>query len=119
MENTLTIKEALSQGYKYCGKHVDGWQGLTHITDLTPEDFKFSEWHVISKDEQFFKFGKDEISELLAEQISESEADETGRDDDQIYNAIKAIDFSGTEELINEVLLKNGYYILTDIKLNK
>jgi hypothetical protein len=116
MSKEITITEALKEGYKFCGRQSEEWQSLTPIKDLSPIDFE-KPLFLADKKGDVFNFSKDLISEFLADVISGNEAEETGRDTDQIYNAIKEIDFSETELKIQEVL--NGFksYKLTDIKL--
>lgn len=117
MNTEMTIKEAISQGYDYCGKHANEWQSLTPIEDLKDIDIADGDLYLADKEGSTFKFGKDQIAELLSDVIGDNESQETGRDTEDIYDAIKAIDFSETEKLINDALSKHRSYKLTDIKL--
>ena len=112
---TITQKEAIKQGYTFCGVHANEWQCLTPIEDLEPIDFERGNLFLAEKKGTAFAFGKDQISELLADVISDNESDDSGRDDSEIYDGIKAIDFTETENKINEVLEKHLRYKLTDI----
>lgn len=112
----MTIEQALKEGYETCGKQHEEWQCLTDINDLEEEDLKEG-YFVAQKKPNYYVFSKESIAETLAELIDENYSQENGRDDDEIYNAIKGLDFSETEKMINEALQKYPYWYLTKIKL--
>jgi hypothetical protein len=116
---TITIKEALSEGYRLCGIQSNEFQCLSEIKNLTDEDLANSEndYYLADKHGDCYSFNKDEISELLAETISVNESEDTGRDTDEIYKAIKAINFKNTQLELDKVLSQFVTYKLTDIKL--
>lgn len=117
MSREMTIKQALEEGYTHCGQIRDEWQILTKIDELNPVDFEEGEWHVAEKEGRVYSYPKEQIAETLADIISTNESEESGRDDDDIYNAIMEIDFSSTQKLLDDVLKKFPHYFLTDIKL--
>lgn len=112
----MTITEALKEGYTFCGRPDQEWQSLTFINDLNPIDFE-QPLFLAEKKGTSYSFGKDEIAELLSDVIGDNESQDSGRDDEEIYNAIKEIDFSHTENQIQSVLDGFLRYKLTDIKL--
>jgi hypothetical protein len=116
MSKEMTVTEALKEGYEFCGRPAEEWQSLTPIHDLGPIDFE-QPLFLADKKGTAYSFGKDEIAELLSDVIGDNESQDSGRDDDEIYNAIKEIDFSHTEKQIQDVLDGFLRYKLTDIKL--
>jgi hypothetical protein len=116
----LSIKESLEQGYtKYCFTN-DGFQGLRDITDVDESDLARDDIRLIKK-ESYSPSGlsSKDIAELLAEHIECNHADDSGDDTEQVYDAIKELDFSEAENKITEALSKLRYYRATDIKLIK
>lgn len=113
----MTVDEALSEGYTHVGTNSTGWQALFPINDLTKIDLDDSDYYLASKTPSIFSFDKTQISELLADIISDNESNESGRDTDEIYDSIKSIDFSEAEAKISEVLKKHPSFKITNIKL--
>lgn len=119
MENKdqLTVKEALEQGYKYCGFSGREWQSLIPIEDLTDEDFAEDTYVLAGKEPRQYLTSNEVIADLIADTISNNEADESGRDDDEVYIGLKSLDYSGVVEMINNELEKHKYRTFTYIKL--
>lgn len=114
----LSIKEALEQGYtKYCF-NMDGFQGLKDIKDVFDEDLARSDIRLVEI-EPYSPAGISsvDIAELLAEHIECNHVDESQDDTEQVYDAIKKLDFTDAENRIAEALSKLHYYRATDIKL--
>jgi len=116
----LTVKEAIKQGYTLYGFGNREWQSTNDLHDDIFDEIEEDEWGDI------FLFEKKsnqpiitttEISEMLADHISENDADECGREDDCVYKAVDELDFSQTAEMINKELSKHKYWMITDIKL--
>jgi hypothetical protein len=110
----MTVSQALEEGYAFCGKGSKNWQCLTKIEDFDPSE---DDYYLAYKEGTVHTFNRKELSELLADVISSDEADNSGRDDDAVYDAISAIDFSYVHEQIQDVLNRFLTYELTDIKL--
>lgn len=113
----MTRKEAIEQGYEFCGRAKQEWQSVTNIKDLTEEDFKEEVWYLMDKKVQIHYVSKELVSEMLSEAIADSEAWETGRDDEEVYDALLKIDYSDITYEINQVMEKFPTYKLTDIEL--
>lgn len=113
----LTVKEALEQGYKYCGFAGKEWQMLISIEDLTEEDFNEDTYVLAGKEALSYVTSVESIADLIADSISDNEADESGRDDDEVYKGLKGLDYTGVVEMINKELKKHGYRTFTYIKL--
>lgn len=113
----LTVKQALEKGYEYYVYDSDGWQSLKDISDMEM-DFDRDDLVLVEKEARH-PFGLDAkyIAETLAEIISVNYSDETGCDTDDVYDAVKDLDLSGTEEIINEALSKINHYRSSGIKL--
>ena len=117
MKEEMTITEALEAGYTLCGRGDRRWECLTNIQDLDASDFLEDDYYLAYKEGTVHTFNRKGLSELLADVISSDEADNSGRDDDAVYDAISAIDFSYVHEQIQDVLNRFLTYELTDIKL--
>lgn len=113
----LTVKEALEQGYSKCTNVIDHWCHLTDITDLTDVDFENDTWWLAEKESRCYQISDDCLSDLLSDHIGCNEHDETGRDDEEVYNAIGSLDYSETTKMINEKLQEFKYYRLSSIEL--
>jgi hypothetical protein len=116
MNEEITIKEALQEGYTLCGKPNESWQCLLSIKDLNPIDIEEGLF-LANKKCIVETFSNERITEILADIVSDSVCSETGRDDDDIYNSIKKLDFTNVEKKIQGVLDKFPTYKLTNIKL--
>lgn len=114
---TKTVKQALEEGYEYYVYDSDGWQSLNYISD-GEMDFDRSDIVLIKK-ESVSPAGMDskQIAELIAEHLEVNHSDDTGDDTEQVYNAIKELDFSEVEKMIDEALSKIKYYTSSGIKL--
>lgn len=119
MEITLTIKEALEQGYTKVGTDTSVWQYLYDIEDLTAVDFEDkTKYFLAEKEAQYHLRETKDLAEMIADRISDDYADETGCDDvSDILEQIKAIDFSSVTQKINYVMTGYPYWNLTKIRL--
>ena len=113
----LTIKQAIYQGYTHCGNASKEWQSLQKISDIKEIDFKYQDFVLASKKPVTFIFNEMQIKELLVDVISDLEADETGRDDDNLYEALKSLDCSDLSKQVVAILNNNKTWQITDIKL--
>ncbi len=111
---TLTIKEALDQGYEYCGRNN---KLVTELNDLTEDDFKDTEWFLMDKTPKHHSIDHEGFIEQLAEIYSDEESEQSGRDDDTVYNDLKKLNLEESLNKINQVFENNPYYTLTEIKL--
>ena len=118
---TLTLKEAIEQGYTHCcyGHPSNGYQSLDDLSNITEQDVIESEIYLAGK--HTFKpagLTNEELKELIAEHIWVNHEDRTGDDTDTIYDAIKEIDFQDVSDRIEEVLKNhNTFRYITEIKL--
>lgn len=120
-QQTLTLKEALEQGYTYCcyGHPSNGYQSLYDLSTITQQDIEESEIYLAGK-HTFRPRGitNEELKELIAEDIWRNHEENTGDDTYTIYDAIKEIDFQDVADRIDKVLNKhNTFRYITEIKL--
>ena len=115
----LTLKEALEQGYTKCGTDASGWQHLYELSDLSSADFEGNtKYFLADKEAQYHLRNTNDLSEMIADRISDDYADETGCDDvNDILEEIKKIDFSSVCRRINNVMTRHPYWMLTKIQL--
>jgi len=118
MSNKLTVKEALEQGYVYFGKDQGEFQHLHNIEFVTDADFEFGPLMLAEKESYYTpSVSPEEVAETLADIVYSQCGDETGDDTDDVYDIIKALDFTDAAERINNALLNKKYYKLTNIQL--
>ena len=117
---TLTVKEALEQGYTKYGFSYKEWQTTN---DLHEDIFKEIEYcdmdHIVLfvKTTECPSISKELIAKVLPEYIGDNDSSEICREDDSVYKAVNEINFETTEMQINKVLEGFKYWRLTDIKL--
>lgn len=118
MNNKLTVKEALKQGYAYFGKDQGEFQHLHSIEVITEADFEDGPQMLAEKESYYSpSISPEEIAETLADIMSNQCGDETGDDTDDVYDTVKALDFTAAVNIINEALKHKKYYKLTTIQL--
>lgn len=118
MSNKLTVKEALEQGYVFFAQDKGEFQHLHRIDVIKDADFEFGPYMLAEKESYYTpSISSEEIAETLADIIYSQCGDETGDDTDDVYNIVKALDFTDAAERINNALVKKKYYKLTKIQL--
>lgn len=120
-EQTLTLQEAISQGYThFCFGHPsDGYQTIDRLSEITQLDIDQGVLYLADKN-TFAPSGIShvELKEMIAEHIWINHQDNTGDDTDTIYDAIKEIDFSDVVERIDKKLNEhNTFRWITNIRL--
>ena len=115
----LTVKEAIREGYTHYGIDGRDWQTVEDLGDI--EDNDFEEWDLIlfEKKSNCTSISNNELSDLLSDYIGEQDSENSGRDDDQVYDEIKNIDYTEIVNTINKSLEKYKYWSSTNIKLIK
>ena len=116
----LTVKEALEQGYTRCGYGNEEWQTALHIADLDSEDFNVvgrNRLMLMSKEHRAPSVTSSQISDLIADNVSEMHGNDTGDDTDSVYDLIKAMNFNEIVSDINATLSTYKYWDMTDIEL--
>lgn len=117
MKTELTRKEALEEGFTKCGYADREWQSVMNISDLIDDDFSDNIIILAHKESSCPSISKEDIIDLLAENISERHSDEFGDDTDGVYDIVRSIDFEPTAKMINEALSNYQYWMMTDITL--
>lgn len=113
--NKLTVKQALEQGYKTYLYPADGFQRGNVLGEDEP-DFK-KQPMLTEKEARHYSCNEESIKDILANQIDEWYAEETGDDDSIIYDLIMELDLSDIAERIDEKLKESSYYRQSDVKL--
>lgn len=120
MENTLTIKEAIEQGYEYYLYADTEWQTLKSIEDAKHEFLQMNHPIIFLASKEVkhpIGLSNEEIKETLADIISENYAHDTGCDTDEVYDLIKSLDFEDVIERIDTALQSINYRIESNIRL--
>lgn len=120
MEKKMTVQQALSEGYSKAIVFNEHSEGMV----LNIDEIDFSEKRqrniVLASKDPSNPMGltSEEIAELLGEHIDLAHYDETGHDtEDEVIEAIKAIDFTDASNKIKEALSGIFFYWATDIVL--
>lgn len=119
-DKKLTVAEATEQGYTMYGFESKEWQTTEDLHDEIFKEIKEDDWEdvvLFEKEPSQPTINATQIADLLAERISDDDAQECGREDDAVYNTIKAIDFNDLADEINAKLKQHEYWMLTNIKL--
>ena len=115
---TLTVKEAIKQGYTKYGISGEDWQIAEDLHDDVFDEVEDVDGIVLfEKHYSNPSVTNSQISDILSDIIGTNDSEETGRDDDQVYDAIKNIDYTEIVNTINKELEKHKYWMLTDIQL--
>lgn len=116
---TMTVKEAIEQGYEHYLVDGQEYGYLRDIGDFEDEDE--DDVFVLADKEYSHPKGlsNDEIQEMFAEHIWNNYCSETGCDTDEVYDLIKAIDFKDVTERIEKALKAVRYKMATNIQLTK
>lgn len=118
---TITIKEALNQGYKRAGKNATDWQSLHKLEDLTDEDIEMEDGDLVLFSKEFDIPGITDVDlrDLIADHIEDQWCEKTGDDTEEVSRRIKEIDFSLINKQIDDKLKDKKCYWATDIQLVK
>lgn len=117
-KNKITVAEAIEQGYVYFATDKGEFQHLNSIEGITDADFEYGPQLVADKEPYHVPcISPEEIAETLADIVSQQNADETGDDTDDVYDIVKALDYSAMAATINEAIKHKKYYKLTNIEL--
>lgn len=114
---SLSVKEALEQGYEYAGDPSKDYQCFIPINDLGEEDFKRHKWVLASIETYVPSITAKSIAEILAEHMESDVGNDTGDDTEEVYHTILKLDFESTARIINEALKNRWYRTLTKITL--
>lgn len=117
-EKLMRYSEAMDSGYEYFGYGGEQWQRLNPLEDLRAIDFADKRnIFLFSKETYQPTISPEEVSDHLADQISDSYYVDSGNDSNDVYNEVKNIDFLDVSLRINEVLKKHSYRKLTNIRI--
>lgn len=118
MNNTthsLTVKEAIEQGYKYAGQDGHDYQIVTPLDDIDFEEKK--PWYLFDKESSTPSIDPKYLCELIADRMESDWGDETNDDTEQVFNAIKKLDFEPFAKMLNDAVSHVEAWTLTKIKL--
>lgn len=114
----LTKSEALTQGYEMYGTDMGEFQRLSRIEHLNEDNFEDGPIYAANKEPYYTpQVSKEFIATLLAEQIADLNHDQTGDDDDDVFDIVKVLNFTAAADMINEALKHKKYYKLTKIEI--
>lgn len=117
MQDTLTLKQALEQGYTHYTTTPDEWGMACELRNLIFEEEECEHLYLCERKANFPSITKEVIAGLIADKICEDDNDVCCRDSDEVYNAVKEIDFSDIQKTINDKLKQFKYWMFTDIQV--
>lgn len=118
---TLTLQEAKEQGYEFCLLPNEGFQALTALGDVEPEDLINGTYLLV--DPKAYHPGvpdEETLLNLIADDISCNWDSETGDDTGEVYEFIKGMDKSVLTPVVKalqDTLSQKHYYKGTNIVL--
>lgn len=117
---TITLKQAIEQGYEKYGYAHDGWQSLKDLKDLTEEEITKDDLCLAEKEKRYLSVSSDTIRDSIIDDLYNQEQ-EVGMDDDMAEDLLKDFDWenelSAVVDKINDRLQKRGYWMLTNIHI--
>jgi hypothetical protein len=113
----LTRKQAIAEGYSYCGFAGEEYQTIQDISDLTVLEIEVNNYRLFEKEGTPPSVDNERLQDILADAIEENWASETNDDTFEVFEIVKNIDFTDVAERINKALAGKLNYKLTDIEL--
>lgn len=119
MSKTITVNDAIEQGYMFFAHDTGEFGHLHKIENITDADFEPDRPLYVAEKESYYSpsISSEEIAEALADIIDCQCGDETGDDTDDVRDIVIELDFTEVAEKINEALKHKKYYKLTTIQL--
>ena len=117
---TITLKEAIEQGYKYYGFSDREWQQTYELHDDIFQEVGEDYWDdlvLFDKESEQPLITSKQIADLLSDSIGEQDSCESGREDDVVYEAVNSVSYTEIAKTVNDALKPCEYWKLTDIKI--
>jgi len=99
---TITIEEAINQGYTLAGVQGRDWQQGIPLAELNSEDLKLQVWCPFSKEFRTPGMDEESIKEMIADAIETNWSEDTGDDTEEVYKLIISVDFQPLLDKIKE-----------------
>jgi hypothetical protein len=116
MESKLTVKQALAEGFEYCGIDGHEFQALQYITDLEADEIASSDYRLFSKETTVPTVDKDTLIDRAVDDAYDSL--DFRVDTSDIRDSVKeSLDWDSITQKINEALKAHTFHLLTKIKL--
>lgn len=117
MKKSLTVQQAIEQGYEHYLEDGEEDQQLQDIRGAFECEKDFEKNLVLAEKEWQYAKGmtQEEIKDLLADRIAHNHCDDTGIQYEVVYNIIMRLDFQDVEDRITEALKAVAYKMQTDI----
>lgn len=114
MCQSLTVKEAIEQGYKYCSNETGEYS--FHLNKVSAEQVNDHSLVLAEKEPFILTVTPEDIYEDLAENFAIN--NEVNDDDDKIGDLIREVIYwPAIADKLNEALKKHAFYRPTKIKL--
>ena len=117
MQSTLTVQQALAEGFTYCAPRNDGWTSLWYIKDLTAEDFEKRDWYLAEKESSTLQIENWLLKDFLKDHLENEESEICCDTEQWSKDALDTIDFVAITDTINQALGQSTYYKICDILL--
>jgi hypothetical protein len=117
MENKLTKKEALEQGFTLCGDADSECQSLMEISDIADEDITYRTY-IAAKEPIFPEISEDELKEIVTDHIVDKWMGKVG-DEMGLSIYLEEFDFKPFSDALNKKIGETdcAWYPLTEIQL--
>jgi hypothetical protein len=118
MKIQMTVSQAIAAGYEYYGFDGRDFQHLHNVADVSEEDFNNDEIILLAeKEASYTTIDPKYLAEIIADHMASAHSDETGDDTDDVYEIVKALDFTEAANKVNQALESKWHRKLTDIQL--
>lgn len=119
LTGTLTLQEAIDQGYEHFFYKGEGYQRLNILSEI--EDSDFDKGVELANKEPHYPTSLDshEIADWIADTMQDRFTEETGDDTNSVYDLLKDLDCTPIVESIEAKLKSMQFYKSSGIKLIK
>jgi len=112
----LTRAQAIQAGYTLCGYADQEFQTLIKVNEVMPQDYH-KPLMLAEREGTHPKIDAKELAEVVADHLYSNWGEVNSDSAEEVYNEVKAMDFTDMANKINEKVKSHVLYILTDIRL--
>ncbi|MCF2487480.1 hypothetical protein [Dyadobacter sp. CY347] len=116
MESRMTAKQAIEEGFEFCGTNGHEFQALQYITDLDQNEIESGDYRLFSKETVCPCIDRDSLIDKAIDEAYDSL--DFHVDTSDVRETVKeSVDWESITNQINEALQVHTFHLLTDIKL--
>jgi hypothetical protein len=113
---TLTLQQAISEGYTHFGYTGRDYQSVNPLEDITEDDFKDDNIVLFEKKPFYLGIDADNLRDIVTDTVIDN--GEIADDTDEPYDLLRdGVNWEKFAEEINDAMRHRPYWRLTKIKL--